>query len=35
MAYGVLSYLFAAWVVLFVVWSLWRSIAMTVQGVPS
>ena len=35
MVYGVLSYLFATWVVLFVVWSLWRSIAMTVQGVPS
>ena len=35
MVYGVLSYLFAAWVVLFVVWSLWRSIAMTARGVPS
>ncbi|MDO4900395.1 hypothetical protein [Actinomyces sp.] len=35
MTYGVLSYLFATWVVLFVAWSFWRSIAAAVQGVAS
>jgi len=32
MIYGVLSYLFAAWVILFVVWNFWHFTATIVQG---
>ena len=35
MVYGALSYAFAAWIVLAVIWSIYHSTEVIVQGVPS